>query len=560
MKPTTVSIDSLRDPASNHLVFQKIPKKSIFSPPSDSPLYECELIKKGKITKNKRFFVFYSNRCLFFQDKSQKVLKGICFFDFDLRLEWLYHSSKDKVFDKLYGIKFLRQSDTCELQANEDILKNLIPLLNRKLNLLNFHTHYKAIKKIGKGNFASVYLVEKADSGVSYAVKAFSKECVYSQDKGKESLINEIEIMRALDHINVIKLHEVYETDNSLYMVLELLKGGNLVDYLKSHGKFNEKEAATFLRAIIKGICHCHERGVMHRDLKPENILFRTNEMSEENICIADFGLATFLEVDEYLFSRCGTPGFVAPEVVNLKDTKVKYNPICDEFSVGIIFHILVFGKSIFPGKTYNDILAQNRACVFDFNDSLYEKLSPPAKDIMMRLLETKFEKRMSSKEALDHEYLSINKKKIYDESPVNLKKLSLDNHVPSSPLYSPLKKNSQDYNSSFMNASEDKSDALVSRQPCLNGYTNTIDKIGSQMNNSANLDDSPEKIKKISIVKQSKFSDVQSPGLKHALSNSNGNVVNEKDKKQKLSIFQEKYRTGSMADKANEEERKGEK
>ena len=148
--------------------------------------------------------------------------------------------------------------------------------------------------------------------------------------------------MRALDHINCIKLHEVYETDNSLYMVLELLKGGNLVDYLKQHGKFTEKEAAIFIRAILKGVHHCHERGVMHRDLKPENILFRTNEvMSEENICIADFGLATFLEVDEYLFSRCGTPGFVAPEVVNLKDTKVKYNPICDEFSVGIIFHIL---------------------------------------------------------------------------------------------------------------------------------------------------------------------------------------------------------------------------
>ena len=91
----------------------------------------------------------------------------------------------------------------------------------------------------------------------------------------------------------------------------------------------------------MKGINHCHERGVMHRDLKPENILFRTNDMSEENICIADFGLATFLDVEEYLFSRCGTPGFVAPEVVNLKDTKVKYNPICDEFSVGIIFHIL---------------------------------------------------------------------------------------------------------------------------------------------------------------------------------------------------------------------------
>lgn len=79
----------------------------------------------------------------------------------------------------------------------------------------------------------------------------------------------------------------------------------------------------------------------MHRDLKPENILFRNNEMTEENICIADFGLSTFANVEEYLFSRCGTPGFVAPEVVNLKDMKKKYDIVCDEFSIGIIFHIL---------------------------------------------------------------------------------------------------------------------------------------------------------------------------------------------------------------------------
>lgn len=84
-------------------------------------------------------------------------MKGVCFYDFDLRLEWLYHSSKEKVFDKLYGLKFLRGGDSCELQSpNEDSLKELTSLLNRKLNLLNFHTHYKAIKKIGKGNFASV--------------------------------------------------------------------------------------------------------------------------------------------------------------------------------------------------------------------------------------------------------------------------------------------------------------------------------------------------------------------------------------------------------------------
>ena len=85
-------------------------------------------------------------------------MKGVCFFDFDLRVEWLHHSSKEKVFDKLIGMRFLRGSDVVELQCvNEEELKALVPFLSAKLNLLNFHTTYKAIKKIGKGNFASVF-------------------------------------------------------------------------------------------------------------------------------------------------------------------------------------------------------------------------------------------------------------------------------------------------------------------------------------------------------------------------------------------------------------------
>lgn len=147
--------------------------------------------------------------------------------------------------------------------------------------------------------------------------------------------------MRELNHSNIIKLIEVHETENSIYMVLELLQGGNLVDYLKQHGKFNEKEAATFMRAILRGISHMHSKNIMHRDLKPENILFRNNEITENNICIVDFGLSTFCDVDEYLFVRCGTPGFVAPEVINLKDLTKKYDKICDIFSVGVIFHVL---------------------------------------------------------------------------------------------------------------------------------------------------------------------------------------------------------------------------
>lgn len=108
-----------------------------------------------------------------------------------------------------------------------------------------------------------------------------------------------------------------------------------------------------------------HARRVMHRDLKPENILLRKE--GDFDCVIADFGLSTWADEPEYLFVRCGTPGYVAPEIVNLKDLKAKCDPICDVFSLGIIFHIMLMGKSPFPGKTYNEVLSQNRACNFHF-------------------------------------------------------------------------------------------------------------------------------------------------------------------------------------------------
>lgn len=147
--------------------------------------------------------------------------------------------------------------------------------------------------------------------------------------------------MRSLSHLNVLELKEVYETENSLYLVIELLKGGNMVSYLEKQKKFSDKDTRVFLSAILKGVAHMHAQGVMHRDIKPENILFRNSGITENNICIADFGLSSFVNVDKFLFNRCGTPGFVAPEIFNYETGAKKYSEICDEFSVGVLFHIM---------------------------------------------------------------------------------------------------------------------------------------------------------------------------------------------------------------------------
>jgi len=140
----------------------------------------------------------------------------------------------------------------------------------------------------------------------------------------------------------------------------------------------------------------------MHRDLKPENIIFRTN-FEKNDAVIADLGLATRYDLKEYLFVRCGTPGFVAPEVVNIKDLHTTYDPVCDMYSLGVIFHILLFGKSPFNGKTYNDILSQNRAAEINWTDNMYKKIPDSILTVLKHMLEKDPKKRIRPVDALKH-------------------------------------------------------------------------------------------------------------------------------------------------------------
>ena len=104
---------------------------------------------------------------------------------------------------------------------------------------------------------------------------------------------------------------------------------------------------------------------------------------------------------------RCGTPGYVAPEVINIKDLKSKYHPICDMFSVGLIFHVMLMGVSAVPGKRYNEVLAQNRACNFNLDSDEYKRLEPEAHNLLVKMLKKSPQERISAAEALKHPYFS---------------------------------------------------------------------------------------------------------------------------------------------------------
>jgi calcium-dependent protein kinase len=178
---------------------------------------------------------------------------------------------------------------------------------------------FKPIKKLGKGNFATVYEAERVTDKVRFAVKAFSKQNSYSAKNGKESLINELAVLRQLNtepHPNVLKLEAVYESENSIYVVLELLPGQTLFQAIQERkGHFSKEEVRSITSGLLAGLRHIHSYRVMHRDLKPENIMLRGSALEP---VIVDFGLASNVDLNEYLFFRCGTPGYVAPEIIKL--------------------------------------------------------------------------------------------------------------------------------------------------------------------------------------------------------------------------------------------------
>ncbi len=271
----------------------------------------------------------------------------------------------------------------------------------------DFHSKFNTVKMIGKGSFARVYLVEDKDTKQRFAVKAFSKEYLLSQNKGRASLINEIQVMRKLDHPYIMKLEEVHESKNSIYLVLELLEGGELLNYTsKKHLKY--KDYWRVMKCILEALAYMNDKKIMHRDLKPDNMILKTKDKLENcTLKLVDFGLATIYDIEEYLFKRCGTPGFVAPEVINAPSkVNIHYTPKCDVFSAGIIFYILLTERSPFDGKSFKEILHKNKKCQINYNHPRLKK-NKVALDLLRKMCDVRPETRISAKDCLKHRFFT---------------------------------------------------------------------------------------------------------------------------------------------------------
>ena len=166
-----------------------------------------------------------------------------------------------------------------------------------------------------------------------------------------------------MKHPNVIELYEVYESSKYIHLLLPYLEGGELFERIKAKGLYKESDARKVMYNFISALKYLSENKVVHRDLKPENLILATKG-DDYDVKIADFGLASFLtEEEKLLYLRCGSPGYVSPELLN----DLGYDCQADVFSAGVIMYVMLTGRPLFRGDNPNEILQKNQACELDF-------------------------------------------------------------------------------------------------------------------------------------------------------------------------------------------------
>ena len=309
------------------------------------------------------------------------------------KLEEIYEEQQ-KISDGLPKRNFPGSDKT--INSNEKIISR---------NQNNLTEIYNVEKQLGEGGYGRVFLVRHKKMNLLRAMKMISVNSKNEEEQTDE----EIDLLKQLDHPNIVKLFEYFSDKDKYYLITEYCKGGDLFDLIKKKRKFSEMSAAYIMYQIFRALFYCHStHHLMHRDIKPENIVvFKENNTGEDlyGVKLIDFGIAKiFNKLDKNKEQKIkGSLNYMAPEVI-----KRNYDEKCDIWSCGVILYILVIGTYPFNGNDKNEILYNIEHGNYTFPESFIQNSSPQIRDLIQQCLKVNPSSRISAKQALEHPFFEL--------------------------------------------------------------------------------------------------------------------------------------------------------
>jgi serine/threonine protein kinase len=235
---------------------------------------------------------------------------------------------------------------------------------------------------------------------VQYALKIIDR----SKVEDMNDITREVAIMHVLSHPNIIQLYEVFYEPKTVTLVMELVSGGELFDRIVDKGNYSEKDAAGVIAQLCAALAYLHDKKIVHRDLKPENLLYAAPS-PDETLKVADFGLARKVaKKGEMMKTACGTPGYVAPEILANKGYD---NTAVDMWSVGVILYILLCGFPPFYEEELPALFDSILKARYDFPSPWWDTISPQAKSLVKACLTIKADQRMTARQMLEEPWVA---------------------------------------------------------------------------------------------------------------------------------------------------------
>ncbi|KAK5699261.1 serine/threonine protein kinase [Elasticomyces elasticus] len=273
-----------------------------------------------------------------------------------------------------------------------------------------FLQQYRIEGQLGKGHFATVYLATRKTDGLSFAVKKFEKRSGPGERSKVEGLQQEIAVLMSVSHPNVLCLKDTFDEVDGVYLVLELAPEGELFNWIVMKQKLTEAETRKVFIQLFQGVKYLHERNIVHRDIKPENILLLDKDL---NVKIADFGLAKIIGEESFTTTLCGTPSYVAPEILE-QGNRRRYTRAVDVWSLGVVLYICLCGFPPFSDELYSPenpytLSQQIKMGRFDYPSPYWDSVEDPALELIDRMLTVDCEKRITIDECLEHPWITGN-------------------------------------------------------------------------------------------------------------------------------------------------------